>query len=237
MVFLLITSFSAEDKTSIKKTTLTFDSKKNDAPVANMPHVTSTDPVTYNPIKPADREQKINNPIKTKEKSESNYGVLLSYLIFCIIVFTLILIPGVRKHVKKRIPKTIQNNVEVKKQKFRLISLSLKWINSNAREVKNSMYLCLALLLGFLGGWYFKLPNAELLTKLSRYDSLWRTNIAVKILKGKSSFFSTDNFDFNWIAFFLSTFLCFFFLMFFNDKIFRQYLYNKFTFKEEKGSH
>jgi hypothetical protein len=86
-------------------------------------------------------------------------------------------------------------------------------------RIRIYLYVVLSFIIGFLLGWYYKLPNEILLIKLSEADSLWRKNIIVEYAKQISPFISNEYFSFNWFVFIVGSiisFLCLFFLDYFN---------------------
>lgn len=113
-------------------------------------------------------------------------------------------------------------------------SMLQTYIYSKERKVQNIRHLGISTFAGFILGWYYKVPNSENLIGLSECDSLWRKNLIIDLQKKNSSFFSTDLFSFNWLVFFFTTLICFMLLLFFTDEKFRQYLYDKLTFRKEK---
>ena len=127
------------------------------------------------------------------------------------------------------------STIEVNSEKEMKFSSKISLYN-NERRVRIYSYLVLSTFAGFMLGWYFKLPNNILLIQLGKCDSLFRKNLVLDFYKNKSTFFSTVFFSFNWVVFLLSTLICFLLLLFFNDAKFRQYLFDKITFREEKKS-
>ena len=137
------------------------------------------------------------------------------------------------------IKKQIEPNVtklDLKKRTSNLTKNILLNIKVFVKGMKTKNYWSLgeSIFVGFLLGWYYKVPNANLLFDLSESDSLWSKNLLLESIKQQSSFFSTELFTFNWIVFILSTLISFLLLLFFTDDVFRQYLYDKFTFKNER---
>lgn len=204
---------------------ISFDSRNNKkvrSTVANNTIGNSFNPNTNSvDIDPAIKK----TPDQARDEMKENYFKLI---ILLIVILLIILALRKFKHI-------VSNNV----LKGIPLRIYLKYLienglNGRGTNILNYKYLGLSTVIGILLGWYYKLPNTKLLIELGKCDSLWRKDLAIEYYKNQSSFISTELFAFNWTVFFLCTLLCFLLLLFFNDKTFRKYLYDKISFNEEK---
>lgn len=136
----------------------------------------------------------------------------------------------------------IQNKIHllIINYKSPLISKSLLF---NKKLIQNVLHVVryywpysISVIVGILLGWNYRKPNNKLLGIAGNFDSLWKKDLVIEYLKNQSSYFSSEYFSFNWPVFLISLLLCFLIILFFNDKAFRKYLLNKFSFTEEKKS-
>jgi len=94
-------------------------------------------------------------------------------------------------------------------------------------KIKYYLHIGLSTFVGFILGWYFKVPNTKLMSMFLHSNSLMRKDFVLEYHRKNSPFFSTELFSFNWIVFIFSTLICFFILMYLNDVKFRQYIHDK----------
>lgn len=232
MVFILISSISlncsatfqlAEGEPLKDSNTqpMPFDSRNNrtvKSSTANDIHSNTYDPTN---IDTAIKK----TPDKDRDEIKENY-----FRLIILLIVTLLIIIALRKFI------LIVSTNFLKGSPLRIYLKSFLGIRMNGgrTKIQNYWYLGFSFVIGILLGWYFKSPNTKLIIELGNCDSLWRKDLVIEYYRNQSSFFSADFFTFNWTMFLLSTLFCSLLLLFFNDKIFRQYLYNKISFHEEK---
>lgn len=236
MVFILISSISinccatshlAEGKLIKNSNTqpISFDSRNNKKVSSTVGN--NTLGKGFNPdTNPVDIDKAIKlTPDQAKDEMKGNYFRLIILLI--VMSFIILALRKIKPIVSTNVLKSSPMRIHLK-------SILEIGMNGGSTKIQNYWYLGLSFVIGILLGWYYKLPNNILLIELSKCDSLWRKELVIEYYKNQSSFFSTDFFTFNWTMFLLTTLFFFLLLLFFNDKIFRQYLYNKISFNEEK---
>jgi len=114
-----------------------------------------------------------------------------------------------------------------------LLSNLLIRINKYQQYIK---YSVISIAIGVFFGGYLRTPNKRLLDFVSDVDSEWQKELTIERARKSSHFFFCDSFSFNWAAFFISALISIFLILFLFDKPFRQFIYNRFSFSEEKKS-
>lgn len=236
MVFIMILSISlncsatfqlAEGEPSRDSNTkpISFDSRNNEKVASTVGN--NTIGSGFNPnTNPVDIDTAIKKtPDQARDEMKENY-----FRLIILLIVTLLIIIALRKF----IPIVSTNVLKDSPLRIYLKSFLGVRMNGGRTKIQNYWYLSFSFVIGILLGWYFKSPNTKLIIELGNCDSLWRKDLVIEYYKNQSSFFSADFFTFNWTMFLLSTLFCSLLLLFFNDKIFRQYLYNKISFHEEK---
>lgn len=81
------------------------------------------------------------------------------------------------------------------------------------KTVRISLYLFFSIVIGFLLGWYYKLPNVYFLTKLIPFETQLARESTIESVRQVVPLISNEYFSFNWFMFFFSSIICFFILI------------------------
>lgn len=101
--------------------------------------------------------------------------------------------------------------------------------------LRTLIYIGISVFAGFISGWYYKILRPEMIDTLLKSRAAWRKELYTQKFANEGFFFN-PYYHFNWLAFIITSFIVFFFILFLYEKPFRMKLIHKIKVIKEEFS-
>lgn len=110
-------------------------------------------------------------------------------------------------------------------------------VNLKSSAIKKVIFVTVSIFIGFIFGTIFKTPNGKLIFSSKMEKSEWKSQKLIEMIRSSESFFSFQSFDFNLFVGIFAFSITLFITLFFGDNSFRELLYKKILFLEERAKY